>query len=310
MNHLISNSHFAPFPGELDLVIEHLVELHGLGLACVPICRPTGDSACSAPWHPVPCEAVGKRPLIAGYPAMAEALPPASELVESVVELFPCDLGIVVPRWAVVVEGDSRDGEREIVALAGAAIERAPVRERREGRGRGWLFRIDPESELPKRVHVGTSNAIDILPPGSIFVIPPSVHRTGHRYNWVPARAPWDVPISALPPALYELAMDGAKEVGQRQVDLGCGEFAPRLSSRVAFLIASRSDLARLWRGEGKSHGDTSRSGVDYSVATLLDIAGVPLNEIAEAIAARPGAHRADRNYCVRTALAASRRGP
>ena len=241
---------------------------------------------------------------------MAETLPPASELVESVVALFPCNLGIVVPRWAVVVEGDSQEGEKEIVALAGAAIDHAPARERREGRGRGWLFQIGPGSEHPKRVRVGTSKAIDILTAGSVFVVPPSVHRTGHRFRWVSGRAPWEVSTPTLPTALNGLAIDGATERTQWQVDLGCGEFAPRLSSRVAFLIASRSDLARLWRGEGKSHGDTSRSGVDYSVATLLDIAGVPLNEIAEAIAARPGAHRADRNYCVRTALAASRRGP
>jgi hypothetical protein len=239
---------------------------------------------------------------------MAEELPPLDHLLDLVRKFFPCNIGIVVPERLAVIEGDSPEGEAELVRLGGDAIDHAPARERREGRGRGWLFRVAPERDVPHRVHRGASKAIDVLSGGSIFVVPPSVHRTGHCYHWVPGRAPWEVVTPILPPELYELAMDGARSHGDSQVDLPTGVFTPRVSSRVAFLLASRSDLERLWNGEGKRHGDNSHSGVDYTVAVLLDIAGVPLNEIAEALAARPGAHRADRSYCYRTALAASRR--
>jgi hypothetical protein len=49
---------------------------------------------------------------------------------------------------------------------------------------------------------------------------------------------------------------------------------------------------------------------MDYSVAAELHAAGVPVREIAEAIAARPEAHRSDGDYAMKTALKASRRAP
>jgi hypothetical protein len=154
---------------------------------------------------------------------MADHLPEVGYLVGLVMKFFPCGIAMVVPQGIVVVEGDSPEGEREIVALASGATDAAPARERREGRGRGWLFRADSTVKIPQRAHLGESGAVDVLPPGAIFVMPPSIHRTGHRIGWVPGRAPWEAPAPLIPSALLQLAMQGSPEKPHSMVTVADG---------------------------------------------------------------------------------------
>ena len=298
-------------PGELDIVCSHVAALHVLGIATVPLCRPWSNGTCSAPWHPQPCPDAGKRPLLKGFRLLAEAVPPLVELQNLFSKFFPCNLGIVVPRWMVVIEGDSEAGETEILGLGCGVTNATPTRERRPGRGRGWLFRVGPGLGHASGTHLGASKTIDFLSYGSIFVVPPSLHLSGHLPHWVPQRAPWEIEVAPLPPALAELVITGRTAKANRPSPMGDGEFTPGISARISFLIASRANLARLWNGEGKSRGDTSQSGFDYAFASALWAAKVPVREIAEALAVRPGVHRVDAKYCFRTAEAvASRRNP
>ena len=295
----------------IDILIAWAAKLFTLGIPVIPLCQALPGGGCTAAAHTVPCPDAGKRPLLAGYPAMAKQLPPWDHVLGFLKKFFPCNLGIVVPVGLVVVEADSPVAEVEITTLAGGVAEFAPTRERRPGRGRGWLFRISAGVSLPPRTHLGASASIDVLAAGSIFVVPPSVHRTGHAYAWVPGRAPWEVVPPVLPPGLLKLVMEGARPASVNpSATVDCETFTPQVSSRVAFLLASRRKLARLWIGEGKDRGDTSRSGMDYSLAAELHAAGVSIQEIAEAIAARPDAHRSDGDYALKTALKASRRTP
>lgn len=249
--------------------------------------------------------------MVAGYKAWAQQPLPWTETTRLIEKFAPCNLGIVVPNGTVVVEGDSPEAEAEIEFIAAGATVVAPARERRPGRGRGWLFRVDSRLELALRTHRGATKAIDILPGGSIFVVPPSMHRTGHFYTWVAGRAPWEVPPVALPPGLMNLLVDPGHERAAAPKSISVTvptSFTPGLSARVEFLLSSRPKLAALWNGEGMRRGDTSRSGYDYAVARELLSHGVPVQEVAEALAERPEVHRQDPTYLIRTALSAAGR--
>lgn len=301
-------------PEEQELrerLLRDLTLHYALGIACVPLCRPDGSDACTARWHGPRCSSPGKRPLVTGYPQMAEVLPALDHIRLEAERNFPFNPGMVVPYWAVVVEADSVDAEEEISGLSGGLTSIAPCRERRPGRGRGWIFRADPGWELRSRTKLGTSKAVDALAAGSIFVVGGAVHRSGHHVEWVEGRAPWQVPMPVLPPGLLRLAREGADRtpVTNRNGAVSAPfDFEPRISSRVAFLLKSDRKLRRLWSGEGKARGDSSASGIDYSLAVALHGHRVPLVEIAEAIAARPGAHSDREWYCMKTAFAAAGR--
>jgi hypothetical protein len=73
----------------------------------------------------------------------------------------------------------------------------------------------------------------------------------------------------------------------------------------VKSLIRARLGLRRFWNGEGKTVGDTSRSGYDYAFARELLRAKVRPTEVAAAVAARPEAHRNDAEYAWTTVRAA-----
>jgi hypothetical protein len=110
--------------------------------------------------------------------------------------------------------------------------------------------------------------------------------------------------------ALLQFATENSHEKPHSMVTIAAGEFTPQISPRVAFLMASKSRVARLWNGQGKVHGDISQSGIDFAFAAEFSNGKATIREIAEAIAMRPGAHRTDKNYCFKTAVAGSRRKP
>lgn len=295
-----------PAPAPRDLLLGHVRALHSHGIAAVPLCAPTPGGACTASWHERPCAKAGKRPLVEGYPDFA-TLPPGEHLLRLLGKFYPCNLGLVIPDWMVVAEADSPLAETEITELSGGATALAPCRERRQDRGRGWLFRKPALEPFKNQIHAGTSGAVDLLGPGTIFVVPPSVHQTGHVYSWANGRAPWDVEVPFIPTGLHALA---AVPSGERPPDVTEAEivgFTPGLSPRVKFLMSARKRVSQLWSGIGGTQPDQSRSGYDYGLARELAVAGVPVKDIAEAIAVRPGAKRADAEYCITTARAASR---
>jgi hypothetical protein len=301
--------HIAPWIPEFDAVLDQVTLLFNAGIAVVPLCRPNqGRANCTAAWHEKPCPNAGKRPLISGYRRYAEELPSLDQLRYDVWRFWPCNIGIVVPTGMVVVEADSPDAERELVHIGGEQLLRTPCRERRPGRGRGFLFRLPSGWTCHDGAHLGRSGAIDVKAAASIFIIPPSQHASGHRYTWLAGLSPHAVPVQTTSAGL-EILLRSLRASG-RAGHIEPGASLVQMPSRAAFLISNVKAIRDLWEGK-KSFADTSASGVDFSLARALLKAGLSVDEVAATIAYRPGAHRTDGEYCLATAIAAAnwRRG-
>ncbi len=285
---------------------EMATQLAGLGWPLVPCCAPrAGDDVCTATWHGRPCDRVGKRPLLRGYPGLVDEPLTSKELEREACRLSAVNLALVTGGLLCAVEGDSLEAETEITELCcGHPV--TPTRERRPGRGRAYIFSIPAGVDIVNRAHLGRSGAIDIRGRGGILVLPPSVHVTGHGYDWVPDRAPLEVAPAPIPVALLPLVVAAPRRPTRSALgDVPEQTTEPGVSSRVAFLLKAHRRLAELWAGRGKTVGDRSRSGYDHAVARELVRRRVPVKEVVGALAARPGAHRRDPAYLHETVAAA-----
>jgi hypothetical protein len=265
---------------------------------------------------PIPC--AGKRPLVAGYPAWATTPPSLPEVLRQVRRCVPCNLGIVVPAGIALVEADTGAADEELRTLAAAAFDATPARLPRPGRGHGLLLGLPAGVHVASRAHLGTSGAIDVKGPGAIFVVPPSVHQTGHVYRWAAGRAPWEVPVLPVSSALLAVITAGATSSGTTTTTTAASMNATvtrvsrppatRMPRSVTRLLATNREFRALWDGTGKKEGDTSRSGYDATVAAQLLGAGVQPRDVEDALALRPDGHApGDPAYAART-VAAMRR--
>ncbi len=275
---------------------EHIELLHAAGFALVPLCRPTGNGHCSARWHGA-CDRAGKRPLIRGYPDFALRRPERAEVQRMFAQCFPCNVGIVTGGSVagggtlLALDTDSAEAEAEVVRLAGDVLLVTPTRERRPGRGRVWLFSAPGDAENKNRAGLGAAGKIDVRGLAGLVVVPPSVHVTGHAFEWVAGLAPWQVAPPRLPAGLLALLARPAPRPPRARTFSAPVDVRAEVSPRVALLIRSESTIARLWNGTGKTAGDLTRSGYDFSLARALLARRVPGREVVAALLARPGAH-------------------
>src|SRR5688500_5586797 len=65
----------------MESILDTARRLAALGWPIAPMCAPTRDGACSAAWHGR-CERIGKRPLMQGYPRLADEEPTARYVEE------------------------------------------------------------------------------------------------------------------------------------------------------------------------------------------------------------------------------------
>jgi hypothetical protein len=119
------------------LVAVAMIEVQRLwnaGLTPIPLCRPAGPlGRCTASWHEVPCPRIGKTHLVKGYLQFALRRPSPDELGAHFLRRSACNIGIVTGRGTIAIEADSPEAEREVVELAGSALDH---RRSRQGSGR------------------------------------------------------------------------------------------------------------------------------------------------------------------------------
>lgn len=280
--------------------------LAACGLPVEPTCFPVGPSECRG--HG-PCDAAGKRPRRSGYKETGRSQQTPDEAAALVTQHYPCNIAIVTGPTLVIFEADSPEADEELLTLGGPALLATPTRLGRPGRGRGYLLRC--QAPLGNAAKLGFSGAIDRRGDGGIFIAPGSMHSTGYWYSWAPGRAPWEHQLADVPSSLLALRSSPKQTTSMSFSDNELHELAsqvtPYLSPSVNRVRASYRKVAQLWAGEGKRRGDTSASGLDFSLARELIQRGVNPLEVACALAARTDSASADGTYCARTALAAVR---
>ena len=88
-----------------------------------------------------------------------------------------------------------------LIAVHNNNLDIETVEQRTGGGGRQKLFRAPMDWVAPTNK---TSIHIDIRGQGGFAMLPPSRHESGHDYEWLPGRAPWEIPIAEAPEWLLE----------------------------------------------------------------------------------------------------------
>ncbi len=286
--------------------------LLSIGLPVIAACAPSAGGGCTAPYHHHQRQGdIGKVPLVRGYPDLATRPPPREELERLLLLPFPTNFGLVVPVGMVVIDADSPEADSEFYRYLPPGLI-TPTRAARPGRGRGWLLRVPPSVPVHSGTRRGQSGHIDVLGRGSFFIVPPSIHLTGHKYEWVIGQAPWEVGIAEVPRAAWGL-LEPKKKVNSNQPDRAVGnmEFSEVAESEVTTalrLVNARSTLRHLFEGK-KDYGDTSQSGIDFSLARELLKLRVKPEVVAAVLLRRPGVHRATKGYVQLTVANAIKAG-
>lgn len=247
--------------------------------------------------------------MVRGFPELQHAAVPDWQL-ETWDRTRPAarNLGGVVRTGYVVIECDSLDAERQIVDLDPRLETEGPARERRAGRGRAFVLRLPWAADLRPATKCGPTHAVDILPAGSLLILPPSVHASGEQLRWVECRNPWRAGALAghePSPALWSCILEWAARRSDNRPatpTITPGYMCPRAKA-----VIRGGHGKRLWDGRGGKQRDQSESGYDYMLAIALLREGVSTPNAVATLAERPRAKRREVGYFARTVDCAAR---
>lgn len=167
------------------------------GWSVLPLHWPEGEG-CSC--HNPECDSIGKHPRTQNGAYDASTDP---DQIQAWWQRWPeANLGLNVGRSGlVVIDIDPQNGGR-VRDLPLSAAERITTTVRTGGGG--WHLYY----EAPLGLDISNSNkrcppGIDIrASEGAYMVAPPSLHKSGQRYRFIPSRKPWTVPPQPLPASL------------------------------------------------------------------------------------------------------------
>ena len=149
------------------------------------------------------------------------------------------NVGIVTGRVSgiVVLDVDPRSGgDSALVGLEERWGALPPTLEVQTGGGGRHLW-FSSDEELPPAV---LAPGLELKAERSVVIAPPSVHASGHRYVWIPARSPDDL-AAALVPGWLELIAHGEAGVDPRHP----------LNEQPARTTQERAEFAEAWARAG-----------------------------------------------------------
>jgi hypothetical protein len=120
------------------------------------------------------------------------------------------NMGVITGRCSrnvFVVDLDDQKGPQaeawwqSLLELHNSRIDPETVEQRTGGGGRQKLFRAPMDWVAPTNK---TSIGVDIRGQGGFAMLPPSRHESGHDYEWLAGRAPWEIPVADAPEWLLE----------------------------------------------------------------------------------------------------------
>jgi hypothetical protein len=165
------------------------------GWSVIPLHTP-GETGCSC-GRPA-CAAVGKHPRLSWEAAMSRRAA-ESEVIAWWRRWPEANIGVVTGRVSglAVLDIDPRhDGRATLEALEVAHGPLPATLEVATGGGGSHLWYAAGPETVPSAV---LGPGVELKAEGGLVVVPPSLHRSGRRYAWVPGRSPADGDPAPLP---------------------------------------------------------------------------------------------------------------
>jgi hypothetical protein len=161
----------------------------------------------------------------------------------------------------VVVDFDSRNGDA--LATLAPRLPETPMVETGGG-GRHFYFAEPPGSHVRKVA--GILPGVDLQAEHALVTAPPSIHRSGRRYAWLPGRGLEDLSLAPLPPILRQLiALHRAPEIRLAALaERGSGARLITLDAMLRRLTGARR-VSSGWIARCPAHDDREPS---LSIAT------------------------------------------
>lgn len=167
---------------ETRSMLDAALEYAERGWPVLPLCWPNENSDCGCGWSHQGKD-VGKAPRVSDG---ANGATLDQEQIRAWWAAWPdANIGINVEMAGLLVlDFDSPDAVREGRSRSGGA-GLPPAAIVRSGRGEGWhYYYLRPNGcPIARRIKQGTSKAIDLIGEGYV-IAPPSVHQSGHLYQW------------------------------------------------------------------------------------------------------------------------------
>jgi hypothetical protein len=223
----------------------------------LPDCHAAALAYLALGWSVIPIEPRGKRPLFAWLEFQSRH-PSRAEVAGWFRQRPDANVGIVTGALSglVVLDVDVRHGgDRSLSELELAHGPLPTTVEALTGGGGRHLYFMHPRGVVHNRV--GVVPGVDLRGDGGCVVAPPSVHPTGTRYTWAPARSPEEVRAAPLSRWLAQLAQP--------------------VTGRAGHPLSHWRELVRRRIAEGERNntiaslaGHLLRQGVDAEVALEL----------------------------------------
>jgi putative DNA primase/helicase len=178
------------------------LDLQARGLSVLAICPP--DHVGVGKGHGKHCESPGKAPWGPWKDCQErEKRATADELRRKWNALPTCNVGAALgPASELVrfdVEGTAAQAELERLSAGDLPPTWEFKSGRADGTGRGILYRIPPNVEFQTTPKTFQDGELRFQAKGAQTVLPPSRHKDGGRYAWLPGRAPWEIPAALAP---------------------------------------------------------------------------------------------------------------
>lgn len=146
--------------------------------------------------------------------------PPTLEELEEMFGATECNVGVITGKVSGIVVVDLDTAEAVQYAKDQGFFDNTPRVATSKGyhlyfRYKAGLRNFQGRADLP---------GIDLRGDGGYVVAPPSIHESGHQYQWKMGKAPWDIPFAEFPESILAKTKDEKKPIEVLLQGVGKGE--------------------------------------------------------------------------------------